>query len=258
MPFHNLFPAHSFGSLLLHFIAFKLASSGRCLAYTSLLTFFYSQVRVGVATDRSAPQQLVVPDGGDGGSAEGSDPADQQHSVQTVATAHRNHCREAGDQLDVCLPLRLPQGQLLLCFSLCCSVKRKGKLQPAAFSLVSEQYWRHWPPVFSRRLLTQIVMSSAVLCVWRHHRRLFKQLSSCFWFCAGKRRPALVPDGERSHAADGEGAGGLCHRESSVHAQRGLAAVPGPWLQLPGTSAHTLFTPCSILHTWASLHNWNK
>lgn len=86
---------------------------------------------------------------------------------------------------------------------------------------------------------------------------LFKQLSSFFWFCAGKRRPALVPDGERSHTADGEGTGGLCNRESSVHAQRGLAAVPGSRLQLSGTSAHTLFTPYSILHAWASLHSWN-
>lgn len=117
------------------------------------------------------------------------------------------------------------------------------------------------------RFLTQIVMSSAALCVWHHHRCLFKQLSSWFWFCAGKRRPALVPDGERSHTADSKGAGGLCNRESSVHAQRGLAAVPGAGLLLPGTSAHTLFKPYSVLHTWASksnqevslsLHNWDK
>lgn len=57
-----------------------------------------------------ASQQLVVPDGGDGGSAEGSDAAEQQRSAQTAAATHPVRCGEAADQLGVHLPLRLPAG----------------------------------------------------------------------------------------------------------------------------------------------------
>lgn len=69
----------------------------------------------GIITHRSTPQQLDIPDGDNGGFAEGSDAAEQQHSAQTVATTNRVHRGEAADQLDVHLPLRLPTGQLLLC-----------------------------------------------------------------------------------------------------------------------------------------------
>lgn len=68
----------------------------------------------GLSADRRASQQLVVPDGGDGGPAESFDAAKQQHAAQTVAAAHRVHGGEAADQLDVHLPLRLPQGLLLV------------------------------------------------------------------------------------------------------------------------------------------------
>lgn len=61
-----------------------------------------------------------------------------------------------------------------------------------------------------------------------------------FWLFAGNCRPALVLDGERSHAADSEGAGGLCDGESPVYTQRGLAAVAGSGLQLLGTNTFIL------------------
>lgn len=70
-----------------------------------------SQEYVGIITDRSAPQQLIVPDGGNGGSAEGSHAAEQQRSAQAAATTHRVHCGETAHQLDVHLPLRLPSSQ---------------------------------------------------------------------------------------------------------------------------------------------------
>lgn len=69
------------------------------------------QVRVSLVADSSAPQQVVVPDGRDGGPAEGPDATEQECSAQTVAAAHRVHCGEAPDQLDVHLPLRLPPGK---------------------------------------------------------------------------------------------------------------------------------------------------
>ncbi len=68
----------------------------------------------GIITDCSAPQKPVIPDGGDGVSAEDSDATEQQHAAQTAAATHWVHCGEAADQLDVHLPLRLPAGQLLL------------------------------------------------------------------------------------------------------------------------------------------------
>lgn len=68
------------------------------------------QVRLSLVADSSAPQQVVVPDGRDGGPAEGPD-AEQERSAQTVAAAHRVHCGKAPEQLDVHLPLRLPPGK---------------------------------------------------------------------------------------------------------------------------------------------------
>lgn len=68
------------------------------------------QMRPGVSANGHAPQWPAVPDGGDGGSAEGLDAAEQQHSAQTSAATHRVHRGETVDQLDVHLSLRLPQG----------------------------------------------------------------------------------------------------------------------------------------------------
>ena len=86
-----------------------------CILLLPTIVSSLFQVYVGVTTDRGAPQQLVVPDGGDGGPAAGSDAAEQQLSDQTAAATHRVHRGETAHQLDVHLPLWLPQGQLLLC-----------------------------------------------------------------------------------------------------------------------------------------------
>lgn len=67
---------------------------------------------VSIITDRSASQQPVIPDRGDGVFAEDSDAAEQQHSAQTAAATHRVHRGEAAGQLDVDLPLWIPAGQL--------------------------------------------------------------------------------------------------------------------------------------------------
>lgn len=71
------------------------------------------QVLVGLVADGGAAQQVVVPDGSDGGPAGGPDAAERQRSAQTVAAAHGVHRGEAPDQLDVHLPLRLPPGKFL-------------------------------------------------------------------------------------------------------------------------------------------------
>lgn len=57
--------------------------------------------------------------------------------------------------------------------------------------------------------------------------------------CAGEHWPAAVPDGECADAADRQRARGLRDGESSVHPQRGLAAVAGSGLQCSGTPTHT-------------------
>lgn len=73
----------------------------------------------------------------------------------------------------------------------------------------------------------------------------------CFWFWAGKCRPAPVPHGERAHAADRQRSGGLRYRESSVHAQRGLAAVAGSRLQPPGIHTHTHLKAGLYFHSYS-------
>lgn len=93
---------------------FELVSCFCLLSISSTFTALH-QVCFGIITHRSAPQQLDVPDGDNGGFAEGSDAAEQQHSAQTAATTNRVRRGEAADQLDVHLPLWLPTGQLLLC-----------------------------------------------------------------------------------------------------------------------------------------------
>lgn len=80
------------------------------------------QVLTGISAHSGAPQQPVVPDGGDGGPAEGPDAAEQQRSAQTAAETHRVYGGEAADQLDVHLPLWLPAG-LFSCKHLGCSVE---------------------------------------------------------------------------------------------------------------------------------------
>lgn len=103
-----------FYSLLLFILSLNSHAASCVLpVFISLHLSALLQVCVGIVTDRSAPQQLVVPHGSDGGSAEGSDAEEQQHTAQTVATTHRVHGGETADQLDVHLPLRLPPGQLL-------------------------------------------------------------------------------------------------------------------------------------------------
>lgn len=85
-----------------------------------------------------------------------------------------------------------------------------------------------------------------------------RKFTNDFWFLnTGERRPAVVPDGERSHAADCEGPSGLCDGESSVHPEWGLAAVAGPGLQLAGTHTPSLF-PHTHICLWSNGFRWVK
>lgn len=70
-------------------------------------------MHISLIADSSAPQQIVLPDGCDGGPAEGPIATEQGRSAQTVAAAHRVYCGKAPDQLDVHLPLWLPPGKSL-------------------------------------------------------------------------------------------------------------------------------------------------
>lgn len=49
---------------------------------------FLFQMCSSISAHCSTPQQLVIPDGGDGGSAQGSDAEEQQRSAQAVTPTH--------------------------------------------------------------------------------------------------------------------------------------------------------------------------
>lgn len=76
-------------------------------------------------------------------------------------------------------------------------------------------------------------------------------LNVCFFLCAGDCRTALVLDRERSDTADGKRASGLRDWKSSVHAERGLAAVAGSGFYHFGTDI--FFSTLSIKHFYFPL-----
>lgn len=86
--FMSLFPHFCF---CFFFYGFKSVLHLSSVNYSSLTCSFFNflfQMCSSISAHCSTPQQLVIPDGGDGGSAQGSYAEEQQRSAQAVTPTH--------------------------------------------------------------------------------------------------------------------------------------------------------------------------